>query len=386
MRKALKWFKRLVLIVFGLLAIVLLIGFVFLKTSPQFGGKVPENQKLEFSKTGHFESGVFVNFEEIQMEMDCHSIKAMIKEFFEPDPNVAPTKDISVKKLDPSSIQDFPNDSLINITWLGHSSFFIQMAELNILLDPVFGQYAAPHPLLGRQRYNREMPITIEELPEIDIVIISHDHYDHLDYESILALKNKTKHFFVPLGIGSHLRSWGISEAKIHEKDWWQRENVGDLELIFAPSRHMSGRRLDDQYATLWGSWVLKSSNSNLYFSGDGGYGSHFRKIGEELGPFDIALMECGQYNELWADVHMMPEETVQASFDIRADMIIPIHWGSFTLATHSWTDPVERVTAEGRKKGLPIVTPEIGQTVVIDKPPFPQKRWWEKYPKLTEG
>jgi len=373
--KVLKWFGIAFATTVGL---TVLVGGLFLNLSPQFGGSISEDQIKEYEKTGHFENGIFINREEIIMELNCHSITQMVKEIFKPDPNVSPNRNIEVQKIAPNLLVDKP-DSIVRITWFGHSSFLIEMDGKNILLDPVFGQYAAPHPLLGRKRYNREMPIDIEQLPRIDAIIISHDHYDHLDYPSIEKLKTKTSQFFVPLGVGNHLRAWGIKDENIRELDWWQEDKLGDIDLAFTPSRHMSGRGLSDQSTTLWGSWVLQGKNKSIYFSGDGGYGAHFKEIGEKYGPFDIGLMECGQYNKLWADVHMMPEQTVQAGKDVGASMILPIHWGAFTLATHSWTDPIERVTKQAQLMSMPVTTPRMGESIVLGSAVYPNSSWWKK-------
>lgn len=373
MRKILKW----ALIGFvSVLVFVLVTAALFINLSPQFGGNATEEEITTYSLTCHFENGVFLNKEEINMEVDCHSIQKMLEEMLEPDPNVSPKEDIKVKKIQAESILQKP-DSLSRLTWFGHSTFLVEIDGKNILFDPVFGQYAAPHPLLGRKRYNSEMPINIADLPKIDAVIISHDHYDHLDYESIKELKDKTDHFFVPLGVDNHLERWEIAEDKISKMDWWEEEEFKGLTIAFTPSRHMSGRGLTDQSATLWGSWVVKGKKSNMYFSGDGGYGQHFKEIGEKYGEFDIALMECGQYNKLWAEVHMMPEQTVQAGIDVKAKMIVPIHWGAFTLATHAWTDPIERVTQEAKKRKLEIATPQIGEPIILGNSEIPKTAWW---------
>lgn len=374
MRKVL---KRILLGLLSLLALSLVAVFSFLNLSPQFGGTATAAELTTYRETGHFENGIFINDEAIEMEVDCHSIQEMLKETFQPDPNIAPRQDIKVKKISPESILNKP-DSLVRLTWFGHSTFLIEIDGKNILLDPVFGQYAAPHPLLGRKRYNSEMPISIAQLPSIDAVIISHDHYDHLDYGTIKQLKDKTDHFFVPLGVDNHLESWGIDEAKVTKMDWWEEEQFKELSIAFTPSRHMSGRGLTDQSATLWGSWVLKGKTKNIYFSGDGGYGKHFKAIGEKYGDFDIALMECGQYNKLWADVHMMPEQTVIAAKDVKAKMIVPIHWGAFALAMHSWTDPIERVSKQAQKMNMPIATPQIGEPLIIGHSAIPKTKWWK--------
>ncbi|MCH2200128.1 MAG: MBL fold metallo-hydrolase [Flavobacteriales bacterium] len=359
--------KRIIKRVFAFLGIVIslitIVGVAFVNLSPQFGGHASDEQKEAYTATGHYEDGVFTNKEMIIMEMNCHSISAMIKETINPDPNVAPPDNIEVEKFDPKELLNIDVESS-RVTWLGHSSFLLETAGKVILLDPVFGQYAAPHPLLGRARFNKEMPITIADIPHVNAVIISHGHYDHLDYESIIELRDKVEHFFVPLGVGNHLRRWEVAEDKISEMDWWQEVQLDQMSIVFTPSRHISGRGLTDQSATLWGSWVIQHQYLSLYFSGDGGYGEHFKEIGEQYGRFDIALMECGQYNDLWADVHMSPEQTVQASLDVKTDLMVPIHWGSFQLATHSWTDPVERATVEASNKNVPIATPNIGESI----------------------
>lgn len=374
MMKILKW---ILLGLLSLFALLFAIGFLFMNLSPQFGGTATEAEKTAYSQTGHYEDGIFINDEAIEMEINCHSIQKMLQETLEPDPNLAPKQDIKVQKISPESILDKP-DSLVRITWFGHSTLLVEIEGKNILLDPIFGQYAAPHPWLGRKRYNSEMPISIEALPHLDAIIISHDHYDHLDYASIKELKDKTDHFFVPLGVDNHLERWGIEESKISKMDWWQEQSFKDLKIAFTPSRHMSGRGLTDQSATLWGSWVLEGKTKKIFFSGDGGYGKHFKEIGAKYGEFDIALLECGQYNKLWANVHMMPEQTVMAGKDVNAQLIVPIHWGSFTLATHSWTDPVERVTQEAQKMDMPIATPKIGEPIIVGDSVVPNSAWWK--------
>jgi L-ascorbate metabolism protein UlaG (beta-lactamase superfamily) len=242
----------------------------------------------------------------------------------------------------------------------------------------MFGLVPAPHPYLGKERFNSELPIEIENLPQIDAIILSHDHYDHLDYGSIMRLKDKTKIFYVPLGVGVHLESWGIPKERIVEMDWWEEQAFDSLNIIFAPARHFSGRGLSDRFKTLWGSWIVQGKNDNIYFSGDGGYGPHFKEIGEKYGPFDFAMMECGQYDLRWHNIHMLPEETARASKDLNAKLMMPIHWGAFNLALHSWTDPVVRVKAATDKLGMPMITPIIGDKVFYRKEVNYRQSWWE--------
>jgi len=249
-----------------------------------------------------------------------------------------------------------------------------------ILLDPMFGDTPAPHPWLGSKRYSDGLPIEIEKLPRIDFVIFSHDHYDHLDYGSIQKLKNKVGHFYVPLGVENHLIAWGVPASAISVLDWWDETNAMGIELICAPARHFSGRGLMDRASTLWCSWIIKGKEQKIYFSGDSGYGPHFKEVGDKHGPFDIALMECGQYNEQWEAIHMMPEQTAQAGVEVQAKMIMPIHWGAFTLALHSWTDPVERVLLEAKELDLPVATPIIGEPIIVGDSLYPKSTWWKDY------
>jgi L-ascorbate metabolism protein UlaG (beta-lactamase superfamily) len=242
----------------------------------------------------------------------------------------------------------------------------------------MLGEVPAPHPWLGGKRFSKELPIEIEQLPQIAAILISHDHYDHLDYESIQKLKDKTGQFYVPLGVGAHFRAWGVPAEKIHELAWWEEINHENLLFAFAPARHFSGRGFT-RNNTLWGSWIIKGPKDNIYFSGDGGYADHFKTIGEKYGPFDFAMLECGQYNPNWAQIHMMPEETVQAAIDVKTKLMMPIHWGAFKLALHPWTDPIERVTKAAQARKMPIIAPKIGQAVYVGATPMAMENWWIK-------
>lgn len=362
--------------VLSLVVLLLVVGGGFLMWSPQFGGTVSEAQKKEYAKTGHYRDQQFTNPEPIDLRFDCHSIPAMIKQMLRPNPKIRPQEDLAVNSLQKHELQ-VVDDGAARLTWLGHSSFLIHLDGQTILLDPVMNDYAAPHPWLGRKRFS-EVPLNLDDLNHVDAVIISHDHYDHLDYESIQKLKNKTEVFFVPLGVGNHLKRWGISENHIQELDWWEETECKSVRLVFTPARHMSGRGLADQKSTLWGSWVIQGKQSKIYFSGDGGYGKHFKEIGERYGPFDIGLMECGQYNDLWQDVHMVPEETVQAGLEVGAKYLIPIHWGAFALADHPWEEPVKRLIKAGEHKEIKICTPVIGQSLELQNMDSKKSKWWE--------
>ena len=206
-------------------------------------------------------------------------------------------------------------------------------------------------------------------------MLISHDHYDHLDYDSIQKLKNKTNQFYVALGVKRHLVSWGIPENIITEFNWWDEIPFEEIQITFTPTRHFSGRGLTDRAKSLWGGWALKTAKENIWFSGDSGYGEHFKEIGTRLGPFDFAYMECGQYNENWHQIHMYLEESIQAAIDANAKNIMPVHWAGFALAQHTWIEPVERFNQEAINKNLAYCLPQIGELFSSDH--SLTNSWW---------
>jgi L-ascorbate metabolism protein UlaG (beta-lactamase superfamily) len=218
----------------------------------------------------------------------------------------------------------------------------------------------------------------VNDFPNLDMVVITHDHYDHLDYKTILQLKDKTKLFCTSLGVGAHLEHWGIAPERIVELDWWESKIIFEsMELTATPARHFSGRSFA-RYKSLWSSFILKTPTHRLFLGGDSGYETHFQTIGEKYGPFDIALLECGQYNEDWPYIHMMPEQTVQASIDLKAAVLMTVHWAKFKLSLHPWKEPIERATKAADAKGVTYTTPLIGQPVIIGEN-YPREAWWTK-------
>ncbi len=365
------------IIVFGIIAILIFGSWLFISLSPQFGKSYSKEKKKEFEKLSNYTDGVFKNEIETKMEMGTAKVFSIIKDYWNGIPRQKPEIPLPVNKVDSLEIVQNP-DSIYNLIWFGHSAFLLQFEGLNILIDPMFGSSPSPIPAFGSKRFSYGLPIEVSKLPEIDLIIFSHDHYDHLDYPSVKSLHEKTKKFFVPLGVGEHLKSWGVSGDKIKEFNWEDSENIGDISFISTPARHFSGRALNDRFKTLWSSWVIKSDNYNFYFSGDGGYGPHFIQIGEKYGPFDIALLECGQYDERWNEIHMMPEETAMAAKELRASVFMPIHWGSFVLALHSWDDPVKRVTKKAVELNVPVLSPMIGEKIDIKNTNLQNLDWWK--------
>lgn len=355
---------RVSYIILSLITLLIITGVLFINLSPQFGGLASKQQQELFSKSKHYKDGKFLNNGGVKIEMSLKdSFKAMWI-LFKSNSKAEPNKNIDVQKVDSISIANY--NSKTRFIWFGHSTFLLQIKGKNLLIDPMFGDVPAPNPLLGNKRFSNELPIEIEKLPSIDAVLITHDHYDHLDYESIQKLKDKVKLFFTPLGIGIHLLKWGVEKERIIELDWWQEIKFDDLTIRCTPAQHFSGRGISDREKTLWCSWIIESDDENLFFSGDSGYASHFKEIGEQYGPFDFAFMECGQYNNLWPLVHMLPEETAQAGLDIKAKKMMPIHWGAFKLASHSWTEPVERISKKAKELNVDLVIPKIGEIIEI--------------------
>ncbi len=276
----------------------------------------------------------------------------------------------------PESLAGQAEDA-VKAIWFGHSTVLLEIQGKRLLLDPTFSDAPSPFPFIGGKRFSLGLPIALEQLLPVDIVLLSHDHYDHLDYKTIMRIKDKTGVFCVPAGVGRRLEKWGITPEKIQELDWWQETDCAGLKLACTPARHFSGRSLFDRNKTLWCSWAVMGKNEKVFFSGDGGYGAHFKQIGKKYGPFDLTLMECGQYDERWASIHMLPEQTVQAHVDIVGGLLLPIHWGAFSLAVHSWTEPVERAVKAAKEQRVRITTPRIGEAVFAAAADYPAASWW---------
>lgn len=293
--------------------------------------------------------------------------------FFEETPDKEPAIPIPVNQIEPAFFEDFPAD--LRITWFGHSSFLVEVDQQRILVDPVWGEYASPGRVFGVKRFFAP-PISLDDLPSIDAVVLSHDHYDHLNEPTIKLLKDKVPLFVAPLGLGAHLEYWGVPPEKIRELDWWGEVAIGDVRLVCTPARHFSGRAMVDRDATLWSGWAFIGQDRRAFYSGDTGMFPGFEEIGERLGPFDITLMETGAYNVDWVDVHMGPEQAVAAHRMVRGNLLVPVHWGTFALAFHSWTEPVERVIAAAQSVGIEVSTPRPGESIVPSGS-VPQDRWW---------
>ena len=356
------------------LATTVLTSVSYLNLAPQFGSNPSKKEIIEYEKLTNYENGIFINSEDTPLMTGKVSTWDFLK-----DDSIRKPENLKTEKIDNSFFLQL-KDKDYQIAWLGHSSFLISIKDKIILLDPMLGSHASPISIPNLKRFNDELPINPESIPYIDFVLFSHDHYDHLDFSTVQKIKDKVKTFLVPLGIGSHLRSWDVDEKKIVEMNWEQSYKIFDLTFVCLPARHFSGRGPMNQNSTLWSSWAIKSSTLKIYFSGDSGYGIHFKKIGDKHGPFDISLIDCGQYNLAWKYSHMFPGQAVKAAIDLKSKYFMPIHWGGFILALHPWDEPVRESKKIAEEKGLSCLTPQIGEILSktsLDKP-FPL--WWNNY------
>lgn len=353
---------------------VLVIGIIlFITLHPTFGAGPSKQNRESYRNFNHYKNGKFVNQNPTDMKMDLSSILSLMKDSLTGKAERSPSNPIPIS-LNWDKIYN-NEDSL---TWFGHSTMLLTLDKKKILIDPMFGHSPSPVSFVGTKRYSEDLLDVIEKLPPIDVVLITHDHYDHLDYPSMIKLKNKVRHFFVPLGVAAHLLKWGINEDRITECNWRDEVKWEGLTIASVPSQHFSGRGLFNRNSTLWNGWVILGENYRIYTSGDGGYGPHFKQVGEKYGPFDLTLMEGGQYDRRWSAIHMQPEESVQAHLDVKGKNMMLIHWGAFTLAYHSWTDPVERAISAALEKQVNIIAPRLGETLLLNGNLAVPETWWK--------
>lgn len=344
-------------------------------------GKLPSGpQKQQLQQSPHYKNGSFQNLSETPMKPESVSYWEMLWKFFKKYPATKPQGILPFVKTDLTKL----NAEVPVIVWFGHSSYFIRIANKNFLIDPVFSGSAAPFPFMVKA-FRGSNEYKAADMPAIDYLILTHDHYDHLDFKTIRQLKNKIGHVYCSLGLSAHLTHWGIPASMVTELDWWESAQLeAGIRLTATPARHFSGRGIK-RGQTFWSSFVLNTSTHNLYLGGDSGYDTHFKEIGKLYGPFDIAILESGQYNTMWPLIHMMPEEMVQAAVDLKAGTILPVHWGKFKLSMHPWDEPVRRVLAKAeelnkatdKEHKIKVVTPRIGEMLLLNDE-YQGFRWWE--------
>ena len=339
-----------------------------------FGARARGARRKRILASPNFRDGQFVNPLPRQDDMWL-ALRSWLRGGGE---NRVPTDGVPVAPVDPGRFARAPETGL-RLTWLGHSALLVEIEGRRFLTDPMWSRRAAPSRFLGVERFH-DPPLALAQLPPLDAVVLSHDHYDHLDEATIRQLADGRIPFIAPLGVGAHLEHWGAAGDRITELDWWESTSVGDVEVTCTPARHFSGRTLLDRDATLWCGWAMAGRDHRAYFSGDTAMFPGLEDIGKRLGPFDATMIEIGAYNAAWADVHLGPEQATLAHLAVGGGLMLPTHWGTFNLSLHGWTEPVERLMVAAQRHGIALAIPRPGESVEPASPPE-LIRWWPSLP-----
>lgn len=343
----------------------------------QFGAKVTKELLEEYGRSEHWQAGSFQNLEDTDLSANLFDIPKMIYKQMSQRSGRQPPQVLPIEAFDREAFMA-PSEKG-KFIWYGHSVVLMRMAGKTILIDPMLGPDTTPIAPIPTKRFSENTLELIDDFPEIDLMLITHDHYDHLDYDSIQKLKHKTKRYFVALGVKRHLVSWGVEADLITEFDWWQTGDFGPIKITFTPTRHFSGRGLTDRQKTLWGGWIFAAPQEKIWFSGDGGYGEHFKEVGRREGPFDFAFMECGQYNDDWRNIHMFPEEAIEAALDAGVKKAMPVHWAGFALSyQHTWQEPPTVFVKTATERRLDYALPPLGK--LFEASTLIREQWWTAY------
>jgi L-ascorbate metabolism protein UlaG (beta-lactamase superfamily) len=364
-----------------LLIVLVLVVLATTQGLRTFGGTPSPERWAREQKSPHFKDGKFVNVEETNLMSFGKSGPVTWEYLF--------GKEMRAPSCELLTVHDAPKvwgaapESGLRITWFGHSSTLIEIDGAVIATDPMFSERASPSSIAGPKRFH-EPPVSLDQLPKLDAVVVSHEHYDHLDMASIERLARRGVQFFVPLGIGAHLDAWGIPAAQIHELDWWEEGMLpGGVRLVSTPARHFNGRGLPWRPGSSWTSWSMVGPSHRVFFSGDTGQTEAFHEIAEKVGPFDVAMLEIGQFHESWGTIHLGPMGALEAASRLKAKRLFPIHWSTFVLGLHAWNEPPETLTVEAEKRGQQVVTPRLGEPVepMLDAK---SEAWWRAYPPIA--
>jgi len=356
-----------------IVALLVAATFIFMQL-PRFGSKPLSGRLLKIQNAANYKNGQFQNQSFTpDLAEGVTFTKVLIKFFFGKDKRSKPLRPLPSQKTDLKNLD--PSENVV--VWFGHSSYFIQADGKTMLVDPVFSGSASPVPITTKA-FPSSDAYTVEDFPAIDFLFITHDHWDHLDYQTVLKLKPKVSRVITGLGTAQHLERWGYNTAISDELNWNETSNLSNGFTVHAvPGRHFSGRSVKRNQA-VWAAFVLQTPSFKLFLGGDSGYDHHFKTIGQEHGPFDLAILECGQYNEYWKYIHMMPEEVVTAAQELGAKRLMPVHYAKFALSIHAWDEPIIRVTNQAQMEHLPLATPMIGAKVNLNDPAQVFTKWWE--------
>ena len=372
--------RRKILLCLAIFTASLFLGACAYLQHPKFGA-YPEGERLEkIRRSPRYVDGEFRNLIDTPRFSEGNTMFSIFAgDLFKRFENLRPALPVPTVKTDLKAL-DIRQDTIV---WLGHSSYFIVFAGKRILIDPVFSPFAAPVSVSTRA-FEGTTLYSVDEIPEIDVLLITHDHWDHLDHATVAALQEKVRRVLAPLGVGAHLERWGYAHENVHEADWYEKlELPPDLAIHLVPARHYSGRWLT-RNKSLWGGFVLESSTRRILFSGDTGYGPHFKDLARRFGGFDLAALDMGQYDPRWPYLHMTPEEASQAAEELQAKMLLPAHVGRFNIARHAWTEPFERISAVSEGKPYRLVTPLIGEPLKVGNLDQIHVRWWQDASSLN--
>ena len=375
LRRAAATLGRLLLVVIGLGLLAFLHSSDYLSTM----GASPAGTRLDrIRQSPNYRDGVFKNLADSPVMVPGKSLAVMGK-FFLPGGRRIPDAPLPATPATRATFDAPPADGL-RVTWLGHSTVLVEIEGRRVLFDPMWAERSSPSRWAGPKRF-QPVPLPLSEVPELSAVVISHDHYDHLDKHAIqeLARSQPSVPFFVALGVGAHLEKWGVAPERIHEHDWWEEDTAagGALKLVCTPARHFSGRGLLDRNSTQWASWVVTGATRRVYFGGDGGYDAALAEIGKRYGPFDLTLLEIGAFHESWGLIHLGPENAFLAQRDLGGRLLVPIHWGTFNLGLHPWDEPIDAFLAAAASSKTPVLVPRLGEPVRLPVPDAPPARWW---------
>lgn len=361
--------KILAVCLLVIIGIIIAAAGLFIALYPSLGSSPSKEQQREYGeRTEQFYDGKFHTLEEFHVLVDAKGEEGADKAERKPKGSIPVHKITELPKADTEDLA---------VTWFGHSTSLLQIHGMTVFIDPVLGDYASPVGFVGAKRM-AEVPMEAENLPEIDLLLISHDHYDHLDYQTIKDIDEKVKAYCVPLGVENHLERWGVDAEKIHTMAWWEELDVNGLKIVSTPGQHYTGRLPWKNNTTLWSGYILQDEYHNVYYTGDTGYGGFFEEIKERYGKPDLMLSEDGQYDPKWPYTHMKPEEVLKAAEDMETKWLLPVHWAGFVLSRHAWDDPVEQLTALAEESDISVATPKIGETVYFAEIEKYQEKWWK--------